>query len=181
MVVGRPSSNSSLHIPLSMCPSLYAEFDGDECTLIPITSPEALSECDRIVGYGNNGYTPSAKDKELAGYDWDIHCFLKEINCPITDLHLLEVLRVGQRGEYINFKRGHWSVGLRPHHIQEYRSLSKDKGMGAKMLYDKTVTAMHSSLQKVSVQSSVGNMSRLSKCAFQCTNLPSHRARTCTN
>jgi len=165
MAVGTPNFNSSLRIPLSMCPNLQADYDGDECTLIAITSPEALSECKRVVGYGNNSYTPTAKDRELPGYKSDIHSFLKEINNPITDLDLLELLKVGRRGDYVNFKRAQWAVGLRPHHIQEYRNLSKSKAMTPKMLYDKTTAAMHSSLQKVSVQRSVGNMSRLSKCA----------------
>jgi len=175
MKVGIPSTNSSMRVPISMCPSLHADYDGDECTLIVITSSEALSECERILGYSNNSYTPSVKDRKLPGYKSDIHSFLKEINNPITDLDLLELLKIGPSGDYVNFKRAHWAVGLRPHHVQEYRKLSKPSIMTPKMLYDKTVTAMHSSLQKVSVQSSVGNMSRLSKCAASLYQSPIER------
>ena len=52
---------SSMKVPISMCSSFAADYDGDEMTLFPVKSPKAVQEC-RAALWDNSSEGPYARD-----------------------------------------------------------------------------------------------------------------------
>lgn len=161
---GEWDTNSTIKLPPGMCGPYAADYDGDEVSLFPITSHEAVNECKSYRWkYRNESGAPlilaGASDKcKLVPED---HASAFHAACICSTVSWRDVKRRIRLGEF------HRTVGLKPRHIKSFNTTAASPMEFAMS----GMRSMNSGALKSSMQSEIGAMSRRAKLSSELIHL----------
>jgi hypothetical protein len=142
----------TMQLPPMMCAPYAADYDGDQMTLFPVTTPEAISECKSFKwNYANDHVVTASTEVCGRSVQSDEVLFDRMSMCTTTSF----------RDSKRDFKvtEAYEMVGLKPSAMREYSNTCRSLEAFVEMGYN----FMKSGALKSSLQSDIGALSRRSK------------------
>ena len=161
---------SSMKVPISMCSSLAADYDGDQMTLFPIKSASAVQECKAALWYNRGGGPYREED-----YVTIVPRIAPVVGSRPTTMALGTTMRWTDR------VRGYKATKVHSRWTTTVRGMIDLKTPPASVseFFNRSMSIMSSSTTKLSLQRGIGATSRRSKLGAERVFLDSNACMRC--